>query len=356
MEFNINSLPPLKIVYLVMLTGLLVSLSACLSADNIRLQAFPTSIPSRTVSYATTSAQEKWRISNLIVPYRDTSNIYANGDSLYFVAYSDDGITHWVEVYDARTGEVRWKSDYLPFSENSLASDEQRLYVALLGQILAYNIQTGQLLWTQELPYGHTRYQVYLLVDTLLVYSEEDSINHRELVIRSYNLQTGSLENIDRTDIPHNNSHLLRTTLSDYWTNGKSIWSVSRQTKQVNWSLGLANRVEYEPVLTDANFVFCSGIFSDVMSLKDDTGSLAWQYEGKAVSNLSANSGIVYLIKDDATLIGIDANTGREVYRVEVLPQFTENETRSISYLVAANDTSIYVYYGDSHELFAFSE
>ena len=79
-------------------------------------------------------------------------------------------------------------------------------------------------------------------------------------------------------------------------------------------------------------------------------------YEGKAVSNLAANSGIIYLIKDDAALIGINANTGQEVYRVEVLPQFTENETRTMSYLVAVSDTSIYVYYGDSRELIAFSK
>lgn len=355
MEININNLPPLKIACLVMLTGLLV-LSACLPTNHMRLQVFPTPIPSRTISYATTTAQEIWRISNLIIPHRDTSKIYVDSDSLYFVAYDEDGITRWLEVHDARTGELRWKSDILLSIEDSLASDGQRLYIALAKQILVYDIQTGQFLWTQELPYGHTSYQIYLLAETLLVYSEEDSINGRELIIRSYNLQTGALENVDRTDIPHNHSHILRTTLSDYWTDGESIWSVNRQTKQVNWSLALANRVEHQPVLIDANFVFCSGIFSDVMSLNDDTGSLVWKYEGKAVSNLSANSGIVYLIKDDATLIGKDANTGQEVYRVEMLPQFTENETRTMSYLVAVNDTSIYVYYGDSDELLAFSK
>lgn len=342
----------------IFLVSIVTSLVACLPKLGFPGYISPSPAPSRTVRDGTLSFHEKWRMSNLLIYRRTTSRIYVSGDYLFYVAYKPDGVTHWLEVLDAKNGSLLWKTQELPFPENSLAADQQNLYLALSGKFLAYDISTGRLLWeTHEPLLGHTIYWVYPIKDSLLVYSEEDvSPTRREQIIRSYDLQTGLLQNIDRIAIPQNDSFLLRTTSNDYWTNGTVLWAINKETNKRQWVIKIANSLEYQPAIADSTLIFASGIFSEVVGIDNLTGNQIWKYEGKIVSNLAATTGIVYAVRNDAAVIGIDALTGKEVGYIEIEPHVTEIDTRSLAYLVAATEDMIYVYYGDSQELIAFAK
>lgn len=348
----------IRIGITIVLVSFVTSLVACLPKLEFPGYISPSPAPPRTVIDDTLPFHEKWRISNLLIYRRTTPSIYVYGDYLFYVAYEPDGLTHWLEVLDAKNGSLLWKTQDLPFTENSLAADQQNLYLALAGKFLAYDISTGKLLWeTHEPLLGHTSYWAYPTNESLLVFSEEDvSLTRREQIIRSYDLQTGILQNIDRIAIPHNDSLILRTTSNDYWTNGTALWAINNETNQKQWLIEISNSLEYQPVLVESRLIFTSGIFSDVIGIDNLTGNQAWKYEGKIVSNTAAATGIVYAVRADAAVIGINVLTGKEMGYIEIEPRATETDTRSLTYLVAATEDMIYVYYGDSQELIALTK
>ena len=232
--------------------GFVISLVACLPKLDIGTPG-SSPVPPRLVMDSTLPFHEKWRISNLLIPFGTTTGVNVYGDRLFFVAYAADRLTHWLEVIDAKSGSLLWKTKPLPFTEDSLEADQQRLYLVLSRKILAYDHLTGEVLWeTDELLGGHTTYSIYPMGDTLFVYSEEDtSSERREQVIRKYNSQNGLLIDINHIEINHNDSLLAKVSFFDYWTNGKALWAINNETEQQQWNIGIDNRVEYQPLLAE---------------------------------------------------------------------------------------------------------
>jgi outer membrane protein assembly factor BamB len=192
----------------------------------------------------------------------------------------------------------------------------------------------------------------------LLVYSEEDisSDGYEEQVVRKYDSRNGVLMGTDRIDIPQKDSSLLfKTSGSDYWADTKSLWAVN-QTHQEQWRIEIDDQVQYNPLLIDSKLIFASGIFSDVVCVDNASGYQIWKYQEKIVSDLAAWQGIVYVISTDAAIVGIDASTGKEIGHINVEPRVTETSSRSNAYLITISEGMLFVYYGDSQELIAFSK
>ncbi|MEK6751538.1 MAG: PQQ-binding-like beta-propeller repeat protein, partial [Chloroflexota bacterium] len=338
---------------------LIILSSGCLPVESTSEYMAPVSMVSRSVVSVNLSLHEKWRISNLFIPHRDTSTIYSNGDFLFYVAHDNNGRTSWLSVIDTTSGSMLWKSDSLPFSENSLAVDERRLFLALSAKILAYDLFTGDVLWeTQERLPDRTQYKMYAKDDHLIVYSAEDSAPENTMqIVRVYDSRSGILESIKSETISQDASYLLKTNTNDYWTDRTAIWSIDNQTKQQKWSMLIDGPVQYQPLLIGNKLVFASGIFSDVTAIDNDTGNQVWKYSERIISNLTMESGIIYAIREDAAVVAINLFTGEELGYITVTPGFTEESgSRVKSYLVAAANGMVFAYYGDSQELIAFSK
>ncbi len=350
--------PTTKIINTVILFGYLISSVACLPEIDRDLTIHPPLISPRTVTDVNLPFHEQWRRSNLLLFNTEADRLYVYGDQLIFVSYEDDGMTKRLEVLNAKTGILLWKTEPLPFSANSLAADEQRLYLALSAKIIVYDLLTGEILWEDALLGGRTTYWVYPMGNTLLVYSEEDVSleGEEEQVIRKYDSQSGLLGGIDRINIQQKNSSLLlKTLIFDYWTDGEALWAINNEVNQEQWKIEIDNRVEYTPLLVDSKFIFASGIFSDVIAIDNTSGRQVWKYRDKIVSDLTAKHGTIYVVRTDAAIVGIDSETGEEAGYIGIEPRVTETSTRSHSYLIAVSEDMLFVYYGDSQELIAFS-
>lgn len=345
-----------NVIHLLPLTILLFG---CLRSEKASEYARPDTLVSRSAIGTNLSLREKWRISNLFIPHRPTSTIYSNGVYLFYVSYDKDGMTHWLNVINTTDGSIVWKSESLPFSEDSLAFDEKRLFLALSAKILAYDLFTGDVLWeTQEKLPGRTEYKMYIKDNHLIVYSAEDSgSGNTARVIRVYDSQSGILESIESETISQDASYLLKTNKNDYWTDRTAIWSVDNQTKQKKWSVMIDGPIQYQPLLIGNNLVFASGIFSDVTAIDTGTGNQAWRYSKRIISNLAMESGIIYAIREDAAVVAINSFNGEELGYITVSPGFTEDSgSRVKSYLVATAKDTVVAYYGDNQELIAYSK
>lgn len=354
---NIRSL--LQLFVIIILIALIVSLALQLIQGDNATFSIPPSLPSRSVMELTLPLHEEWRIPNVFLPYHTVlpSGVYANENHVFFVTSGPDLKARSLHVLAPKTGSLLWEAKDLPYPENSFTADQKRLYLALSRQIRAYDLYSGELLWTtqEELP-GHAIYWLYLIGDNLFVVSEEDALAGRQQVIRSYNAQSGLPGEVERIEVPHNAHLVLRTSSNDFWTDGKSLWATDRSDRQSQWTLSITDPLQHQPLLINSQFVFASGIFSDVFGVDSVTGIQSWKYERRIVSNLAAVGEIIYAIREDATLVGINASTGDEIGHIAFSRATTESGTRSTTYWVAATGSAIYVYFGDSHELIAFTK
>jgi outer membrane protein assembly factor BamB len=336
----------------------LIHLVACFPQRNKNFNDQSPQISTRTVADVNLHFHEQWRKSNLRLFNTEADRLYLYGDQLFFVSYEDGGNARRLEALNAKTGTLLWETEPLPYSPDSLAIDGQRLYLALSSKIIVYDHSTGEVLWEDALLGGRTSYRVYPMGETLLVCSEEDISpdGYEEQVIRKYDSQNGFLMDTDRINIPQKDSSLLLETSDfDYWTDIKSLWSVNKN-HQEQWRIKIDARVQYNPLVIGSRLIFASGIFSDVICVDNISGRQIWKYGDKIVSDLAARQGIIYAVRTDAAIVGIDSTTGKEVGYIGIEPRVTETSSRSHAYLLAVSEDMLFVYYGDSQELIAFSK
>jgi outer membrane protein assembly factor BamB len=337
----------------------LIYLSACFPQRKKDFNVESPQIAHRIVTDVSLPFHEQWRKSNLLLFNTDADRLYVYDNQLLFVSFEEGGNTMRLKSLNAKTGAVLWETEPLPFYANSLAIDAKRVYLALSSKIIVYDLSTGEVLWEDALLGGRTAYWVYPMGGTLLIYSEEDvsSQGDEEQVIRKYDTQSGLLMSVDRIGIDQKYSSLLLKTLThDYWTDTEMLWAINNETKEEQWKVAIDNRVQYQPLLVDTKLIFASGIFSDLIGIDNISGHQIWKYEAQIVSDLTAKSGIVYAIRKDAEIVAIDSSTGKEVGHIGVEPRVTETSTRSNAYLIAVSEDMLFVYYGDSQELIAFSK
>lgn len=320
------------------------------------ISTLPTPIDNRIVGNSTLQLTEMWRTTN---PIPLIASIFiADNSYLISVEYDKNGLKRWLNVRDAQTGGLIWKTDPLPFPENSVVIDYKNLYLALSRKILSYDLLTGELLWEITGLPERVYYKMYIKNEQLFVYSEEDiDAGNTKQVIRIYNSQTGELMNYDEKVIAGDAVILLLTSKSSYWTDRKNVWTVQNHATEPNWTFAIENPVQHQPLLVNNNFIFASGIFSKIIAINSITGDQIWNYDKKIVSNLSTDMKVVYAIRQDAVIVGINPSTGGEIGFTTIFPNYTEEQgTRAISFKVTATDNMIFVYYGDSQEIIAFSK
>lgn len=283
----------------------------------------------------------------------------SNGSLLVFITRNRNGTHQQINVLKANNGTLLWRTDPIQLSIKAVTIDQQKLYFASSSRILAYDIATGKVLWEvlEALP-DRTQHEMYVTGNQLMIYSIGSSASgHTKRVVRTFDTQSGALKNLEDESFPKNAGLLFKTNSIDYWTDRSSVWSVDRATKQELWNIPLDGPVQYQPVIFGDEFVFASGIFSDVIAINKKTGKHIWKYAKKVVSNLALQSETIYAVREDAAITSINVYTGEEVGNIFISPSFTEDRnSRSIPYLVTATKDMVFVYYGDSKEIIAFSK
>jgi len=308
----------------------------------------PTPTTSRTIMKGTLPLQEHWRKAGLFIFWEE---IAASGEYICFVYLRH---SRWqredrLRVLNARSGELLWEIAGLP-PVSSLATDGQRLFVAVHWHLRTYDLASGELLWRTPDYVGD---QVQPLGEEIIVYSTKDSLNSREQVIRRYDAQSGALREMLRKEVPPNVRLVLRSSSTNYWTDGKQLWAEDRISGEVRWQRRLERRLEYWPVLAGSSLIYASGLYPNLYAVDTTTGVLQWAYTSPLVSNFVLGDNILYAIRQDGALVGIDPQTGQERGYIQFFPAETEEGPRSTTYWVEASNGWVFVYFGDSQELIA---
>ncbi len=313
----------------------------------------PTPMAPRRIIASTLPLHENWRRDNVVLPYYD-ERLVASKEYICYVTYAIRG---WkredrLQVLRGRNGEIHWEVPNFPYI-NSLATDGKRLFAAVEWHIRAYDLATGRLLWRTpgSLP-GHTGYWLQPEEEDIVVYFKSGlSVDREEQFIQRYDAQNGTLKTTERIEVPSGVRLMIRTPLVDYWTDGERIWAQNRISGQILWEREIERRIEHRPILTDSSLIYASGIYAHLYAVDAASGTLQWVYPGFVVSNFVLSGGILYAVRQDGALVGIDPRTGQEIGFVQFLPAKTNR--RSTAYWVAASDGWVFVYFGDSQELIA---
>lgn len=331
-------------------------MTACTPIINENFGKSSTPTASRTVVSTTLPLQEKWRKSNIYIE-NVTGVFFSNGNQLIFSDHDANNDLNWMTVLNSSNGSQLWKTKPEQYIVGtSIAVDNKRWYVSFGSTIRAYDLFTGNLLWEVTGLPMRTFHQMYVQADKLIVYSAEYYDTESTVqVVRVYDPQTGMLENNIEKAPSKSGSYILKTGSMDYWADRESVWAVENETGLDAWSVSTDEPIYGTPLLLDGEFIFASGLFSNVIALNNTTGEQIWKYDKKIVSNVAAESGVIYVIREDAALVAINAYTGKEIGHVIMMPSFTEpKDSRSIPYYVTVANHIVHVYFGDSHEIIAF--
>ena len=318
----------------------------------------PTPTASRAIVQSSLSLRELWRRGGLLIPgYSMPAGVLATEKHVFFVDHSLRWPKLRLQVLDATAGQLEWQVADLP-NEQSLATDRERLFIAIDWNIRAYNLSDGKLLWQTpgELP-GHTGYRIYPIEQEILVYSTEDSFQKSETVVRAYNASNGTLKDTNRTQTTLTLNLALRSQSTDFWSEAEKLWAVDRHTGRTLWQVSTNGWIRHWPILTDSTVILSGaqlpGEPVELYAVDIKTGAIVWRYAGRCMSNFVLTNNTIYAIREDTALVGIDLQTGREVGAI----RFTTTQAEdNIQYWVAATINRVFAYFGDSQELIAFAQ
>ncbi len=348
-----------KAIKILILFMYIFSLAACMSAVNVDY-GIPKPMATREVKNAEFPWKEYWRLSES--PVLVSENFHTNGEQFIYVSYSASKFR--LNVVNAHNGSLIWKAGPLPYNGDSIAVDTKRIYILTGSNLYSYNLHSGELAWEVTGLPMRTIYNIYIENNKLIVCSTENAGENNSIgIVRTYDSESGLLEKTNNIMLFESAVFILKAGTNNYWSNSnnygadpKYIWSVDSGTNSMQWSAPVTGRIQGDPLLIGNRLVLASDLFSDVIALDNKTGKKIWQYDKKIVSNIAADAGILYAIREDATLVAIDISTGNEIGHLEILPSFTEESpgSRSIPYYVTAAEGIVIVYFGDSQEIIAF--
>jgi outer membrane protein assembly factor BamB len=128
--------------------------------------------------------------------------------------------------------------------------------------------------------------------------------------------------------------------------------AVDRASGNVIWQIDVRNCVKFWPDSVDSVKVFSTAT-GDLFAADIVTGEVLWRYPKKCYLNSAVMGGIVYAVREDGILVGINQKTGNEVGTIEFSP-VGKSDSAIPTYWVATDGKQLFAYFGDSQELIAF--
>jgi outer membrane protein assembly factor BamB len=300
--------------------------------------------------------RELWRRGGLLIPIYDMpAGVLATEKHVFFVDHSLGWPKLRLQVLDATTGQLEWQVTDLP-NEHSLATDQDRLFIAVNWNIRAYDLSDGKLLWQTpgELP-GHTGYWLYPMGKEIWAYSTESSFGKTEQVVRAYDALDGTLKGQSRMKAADNTYMMFRSPSADYWGTRDSLSAIDRSSGKTVWQMKLARPTSHWPILTNSMIILSDGHFwgepAELYALDVRTGAPIWLYTARCLSNIVMSNNTLYAITESTALAGIDPQTGGEKGYITFTTIKAADNTQ---YWVAAAGDKVFAYFGDSQELIAF--
>jgi outer membrane protein assembly factor BamB len=268
---------------------------------------------------------------------------------------------------DTENGRVLFSKSYLPSNEGIYHTAYSPVYFFLgyngtgkainnstigAGGVAAYEIDTGKIRWTQ--PISGTREVRSLVANNALVSIDGGGFSDWYYLINS---ETGEI--VSRLDklklgLPSPPANFA------YWyeritTNNLGFTPETNMQNIVFWT-GKFAQVFQPPILTNQILLIRKGegMFpGNVVALDGQTGESLWETKNDVISNVAVSGSTAFFLTSSAELMALTVETGKEVGTI----QFSGGEIQQGTdrgYFVAAGGDKMFVYFGDSRQLFAF--
>lgn len=349
---------------LVLSCWLAISIGACATITFPRVAGPEGACPEaalaerRRVAATRGGISESWRRGGVRIPYSDIPTAVVASEHTVVVITCEDnqGFRLRLSGLDITTGSTRWISAPLS-SVQGLAANEKTILAVTDWRLRAYDVDNGTTIWqTEELP-SHARYRIHPIVgEEATVYWIDDTRGQWIQVVDYYDVETGVLVDEDRIPTEPDRVLALRSSIVDFWTGPGVVISASpRNAHEDLWSVAGNEKLRLWPHLIGDQVAFSSGIFPILEARDAISGSVAWTHNTPLVSNVDMSRPALYAIEQTASIVTIDALSGRSLELVRMAQQLTESETRSIGFWVSVTEQMILAYYGDSQELIAFN-
>ncbi len=248
------------------------------------------------IAYLHPSLENIWVLNNIFMRESSQTFLMASQDRVFIYGANTQTGSSQVIGYDLSNGRELWAKK---FDAMSLLYQSGYLIVGGVGDIYSLNPENGKTLWSKYLPPGKA-ISVYLIRDTLYA--------------RVFN----------------------------------RIYAISPQTGE------FLNDGFTPPQRSTEDWAY---YFDRAVVVDKQTKQITWDTERDVISNLTFDGANAYAVTEAGLLLQLTLNTEKINTLVEFEPNPFHTRTEEnglLSYYVYSNSDYLFVYLGDSSQLFAF--
>jgi len=274
------------------------------------------------------SVPELWSLSNIFISQdSDTKLIATTGKVIFIGSNQSDGYPRVIAL-DEISGREVW--EYKDQNAVVLEAANKNVYVGEVGSVTALNSESGNVLWSTAL---RSRSITKLVIQDGVIYVDAVGADYYLL-----DMETGAvLQSISYTINNNMNSNL-------------PVWS----DHQMN--LELSDNAMYFQKQTG---LYPNGDAVEITAM-DKLKNQLWSTTIPAVSRISVNSSGGYILTLDGILMRLNSSEGLSKSLLEFTPPpnltstLENGDVVGYGYYVAVDEQMLYIYFGDSAQLFAY--
>jgi outer membrane protein assembly factor BamB len=245
-------------------------------------------------------------------------------------------------AYQANDGQSIWNIATPSYPSSVLIADSVYYRGSGGGQIQAFELSTGNLLWKTKLPGARSVIDLYVYDDKIVAQTNNDK-EYTLLKTDGQILQGTTIKNYSFFRI-HN-----LTFIKKY----NAIEAVENSSGTVSWRVDVNHGIGFAPLLDNDNiYVVSKGVPNEILSVDRKTGNVNWQRNAKTISNLCILDSRIYFLEEDGSLVSLDKGNGEIVLTINFSPGVNW-QAHPGGYYVACDTSAniLVVSYGDNDQV-----
>lgn len=261
-----------------------------------------------------------------------------------------------LDVLDANTGTTLWQSEPFPDHEAVAISKEKAFVLLNEGSPLnIYDIKNGGEPLA-SFNYFKEATQFYMFPSVAeehiyIYYQQGDKYSFHRI-----DLEGKEVGNSRKIQVSGRHPPLFLFNASFFLKTGEGQYTGANfGTGEELWHIPAPGRIDSWPVLQNDSLIISAGdgLRYLLMAVDIESGRKLWETEKVFGSNVVLHKGSLYALRNDAVLVKLDLPTGQVQEKMPFEP--SSINAGKWAYWLASDGEKLFVYFGDSQELFALN-
>jgi outer membrane protein assembly factor BamB len=283
-----------------------------------------------------------WARSSLFMPPGEDIPLLMTDERVFLIASTTRSSSLSLLGLDRSDGQTIWTQPTGVGAE--IRQNSRHLFLAEQGLVTAFNFYSGERIWRTRLP-----------VPKMVHFVTTDDMNVNVDVAPTYfyvlDAATGEINQSATSSQSPSFFYSDHETL-DFGVGLRSVWAEDKQSGKEIWRQTLNIDIVQLPLLSSNRLLVKEGHLALVYAFDTATGTLIWQSQEKAASNIAVDNSILYYLTLNGQLMAVNAETGQLLATLDFTPNTPLADPYERGYYVAAHNGMVAVYFGDSRELF----